>query len=218
MQADRVSQTLGTFYRDSGAAVNGHFLQHGICGGRAATRGVIDPAAVGRPRRAEARVRNVAQIASIRIHQPDSKRQPLVAARRDERNRAAVRRPYRDAHRHAWIALVSDLAQLTALGVHHPQVGVAAAVGEKRDFVVAGARRRREDLPGLPSDTNALAHIFGRRTIDRKLQISVCILMRPTAIAPLRETSGVTYGDSPEVIRLTFPSRNVTSHRPSAGR
>ena len=48
--------------------------------------------------------------------------------------------------------------------------------------------------------------------------MSVCSFMRPTTTAPLLEMSGLTYDVSPDVIRRTLPSCNVTCHRPSTGR
>src|SRR5262249_15507874 len=131
---------------------------------------VVQPAPVLRPSRTETGIREVAQVASVHIHQPDSKRQPLVAARVNERYGVAIWRPQRDAHGHVRIAFVSNLTQPALLDVYNPQVCMTAGVGEKRDLFIIGASRWGEYLPGLSRHTNAAAYILCGLIVDWELR------------------------------------------------
>jgi len=80
--------------------------------------------------------------------------------RGDEGEGAANGRPDRDTDGHFWIALVVDLTQPATLGVHDPQVGMTAAVGEKRDLFAIRAGRGGKNLSGLSRYTNTVTHVI----------------------------------------------------------
>src|SRR5260370_35256472 len=96
MYPDDVAQWFAN-HRDGITAIHRHFFQTDNGRRGSAPRRVVHPSAVRRPGRAKTWVRKVAQVTAIRIHQPDTERQPLIAARCDETDRVSTRRPHRHA-------------------------------------------------------------------------------------------------------------------------
>jgi hypothetical protein len=87
----------------------------------------------------------------------------------DVHNEITGGRPLGHTNRHSGIALERDLAHTCAVRSRHPEIGVAAVVGEIHQFGSVGADRWRLHLTGLPRDGNGLARVVACRLSGRKL-------------------------------------------------
>src|SRR5580698_11154242 len=108
--------------------------------------------------------------ASVRMDDPIAHSAHVGQQARDsEGNQTSVRRPERHSHNRIRVLLEGDLAGLTALQGHYPEIGMASAVGKIHKIAIGWVQAGSVNLPGLMCNTHPSAYILCGASVHRKL-------------------------------------------------